>query len=98
MMKWELGTLFYINNELRNTFEEIEDYQKALNDLYENYMHHISIKLDFEEWTFNENGDIIKHSEEEYHLFYDKIWNKIYHIILYNTFKETFPEYKITKV
>lgn len=89
-MRWELEQLFYINNELRNTCEETSDYEKALNDLYESFEGYLGIRFDFDEWAIDEYGDVIKHSHKEYQSFYERMWEKIYKMILFNTFKETF--------
>lgn len=89
-MHWELAQLFAINNTLRNTVEDLEDYQLALNDMYESFEGYLGIRFDFEEWTFDENGDIIERSLKESQKFYEKMWTKIYKMLIMKTFKEMY--------
>ena len=90
MAHWELAQLFNINNHLRDTFEDLEDYQKALNDMYESFEGYLGIRFDFEEWTINEDGEIIERNLEESKVFYEKMWTKIYKMLIMKTFKQMY--------
>lgn len=89
-MHWELAKLFEINNELRNTVEDLEDYQKALNDMYETYEGYLGIRFEFDEWTINECGETIERDWNESKKFYEKMWSKIYKMLIKKTFKQLF--------
>lgn len=91
MLNWEIEQLMRINWNLENgTLEELEDYQEALNELYEIFECYYGIRCEFDEWTTNENGDIINRTYMEHKLFYEEITKKIYKILIKKAFEEEF--------
>lgn len=98
-MYWELEKIMSINSNLRDTFEEKSDYENALNEIYENFDGYFGVKTEFDEWTTNEDGEIIEHTEEETKKFYEKIWDMTYKIMLKKEFTNKIynPKQRITE-
>lgn len=89
-MHWELSRLFNINNELRDTTEELSDYETAFEEMYESYERYPEIRFAFDEWTTNEDGETIERSLDECKVFYEKMWNKLYRMLIKKTFTQLF--------
>lgn len=87
---YELEKLILINYELKtNSLQEKSDYEKALNNLYENFEGYYGIVSEFDEWGTNEDGEQIKHSEKETKKFYEYISDLIYNMLIKKAFKKT---------
>ena len=91
MIDWEMEQLMRINWQLENgSLEELEDYQEALNELYECFECYGSIRIEFDDWGLDEDGNIIERNLKEHKLFYFKITQMIYKILIDNAYKELF--------
>lgn len=68
----------------RNSLMEEDDCKVCLNSLYECIDGYLGFTTDFDEFAFDENGEEIKHTLNEYYKFIDNIYHEILKVFIGN--------------
>lgn len=79
-----------IYNLENNTGMRIEDYKYALNEIYETIEGYHGYASEIEEFCIDENGDLIKHTTDEYEKFLKYIYKSMINIYTQNIYNKGF--------